>query len=260
MDRNLTTGLVVALGAYALAGWQVAALRQPARVAVVSDPTPAETRSFQVPPLRQPQPPPPDPEVVHELPSAQPPPAPTKPPPRAAKRTDRDDKPATEAQKAIENPDPAPGGQGPALEPTKNAAEGPAAPVLDPSGQGGGEPGKSGQGQGDRTGDPDGDPNAVYGANVVDAVPKLLKQVRPDYPEWALRDGATAAFSLTYVVTAEGTVRDLQIKCLRGACELASTIQAVARKWRFTPGQKAGRAVATRVTQEFEFHIDAEEE
>lgn len=259
MDRNLTTGLVFALGSYALVGWQVAGLHASAP-AVQTDPDPvvAEVRSFDVPPLRPPPTPPPPPEdVVHELPSATPPPA--APPPRAAKRKEADAKPVQAAQKAIENPDPAPGGDGPTLVKAAESPPGPAAPVLDAEGQGGGQSGVKGQGQGDKEGSPDGDPNAVYGANVVDVAPKLVSQPAPDYPEWALRDGATARFLLTFVVGADGKPRDMQVHCVRGACDLADSIRKVAKHWRFSPGIKAGKPVATRVSQEFTFTIEAEE-
>lgn len=258
MDRNLTTGLVFALGSYALAGWQVARMEAGRPIALVDDEQHlAEVRSFDVPPLH-PTPPPPPPDVIHELPKEVPPPT-AAPPPRAAKRKVAEPTPAPAAQKAIENPDPAPTGQGPTLVKADAAPPGPAAPLLDPAGQGGGDAGAKGQGQGEREGSPDGDPNAVYGANVVDVAPRLVSQPQPEYPEWALRDGATARFLLTFVVGADGKPRDLEVKCVRGACELADAIRKVTRRWKFSPGMKSGRPVATRVSQEFEFTIEAEE-
>ncbi len=98
----------------------------------------------------------------------------------------------------------------------------------------------------------------VYGASSVDQLPIPLAQPSPVYPDWARRSGQTAVLALRYVVAADGHVRDLQIRVVKGDPRLAEPVKQTVPRWRFKPAQRAGVAVAVRVEQELQFDLDDE--
>lgn len=100
----------------------------------------------------------------------------------------------------------------------------------------------------------------AFGLEAVDVVPVAIVQPPPEYPLWALRDGASARLRLDYVVGRDGHVRELVVTCRKGACALAQAVAPAVRKWRFRPGQKGGEAVATRVQQDVDFAIEGGDE
>ncbi len=85
-----------------------------------------------------------------------------------------------------------------------------------------------------------------------------VAQPWPQYPDWARRSGQTAVLVLRYVVGADGRVRDLQIRTVRGDPRLSEPVRQTVPQWRFKPALRAGRPVAVRVEQEWQFDLEDE--
>lgn len=95
---------------------------------------------------------------------------------------------------------------------------------------------------------------AVFELKDLDQLPIATLQVPPNYPAAMKRQGIEASVEVGYIVDAEGLVQNARvISSSRREFEPAA-LQAVA-KWKFKPGQKAGRAVATNMTIPLNFHL-----
>lgn len=86
----------------------------------------------------------------------------------------------------------------------------------------------------------------VFEPAELDRAPVVLSQPLPQYPPALRRTAATGAVLLSFVVDAEGTVRSPRVVESSRPEFCAPALQAVAR-WKFRPGRKDGRRVATRV-------------
>ena len=85
--------------------------------------------------------------------------------------------------------------------------------------------------------------------------PRLLTEVKPDYPEDARRRGIGGVVDLEIVVRRDGSVGDVKIlKGLSMAGLNDRAVQAV-RQWRFAPARRAGAAVDVIVEVSVEFKM-----
>ncbi len=88
----------------------------------------------------------------------------------------------------------------------------------------------------------------------LDQGPVLRFQAKPIYPYEMTRSGIEGQVTVSFVVDPNGRVRDaVAVSSTHRAFESAAT-QAVL-KWRFTPGTKNGRPVATRMIIAITFNI-----
>ncbi len=95
---------------------------------------------------------------------------------------------------------------------------------------------------------------AVFELKDLDQLPIATLQVPPNYPAAMKRQGIEASVEIGYIVDAQGLVQNARvISSSRREFEPAA-LQAVA-KWKFKPGQKGGKAVATNMTVPLNFHL-----
>lgn len=139
--------------------------------------------------------------------------------------------------------------------------------VDDPSrGPGGGlgVGGKTGDGIGDRGGDRIGDGGNRGGPGQGDEFtpgngvswPRLVQEVKPNYTADAMRAQVQGYVELEITVLADGSVGRVHIvRSLDPRFGLDEEAIKAVRRWRFDPGRKLGRAVATRVGVELAFHL-----
>lgn len=84
----------------------------------------------------------------------------------------------------------------------------------------------------------------LYGSNDLDVRPEPIKPQMPELPEGLLQQSARIEIQLT--VTSNGTPKDIKLVKSDNAAVAALYLEALA-KWKFKPGQKAGKPVNSRV-------------
>jgi protein TonB len=96
----------------------------------------------------------------------------------------------------------------------------------------------------------------IFEVSEVDTPPEPLARVAPLYPYTARARGIEGRVELLFVVQPDGSVSDVEVKSSlpRGTFDEAA-MDAV-KKWRFKPGTKGGRPVATRVLLPLRFEIE----
>jgi len=77
----------------------------------------------------------------------------------------------------------------------------------------------------------------------VDRFPSKISGPLPRYPRWARRDGWEAVVTLRFIVTAEGTVQDINIHDIEGVERFGEEAIRAVSQWRFSPAVRAGKPV-----------------
>ena len=120
------------------------------------------------------------------------------------------------------------------------------------SGTGGGLGKGNGDGYGNGSGGGTGGGAFRVGGDV--SAPVLVSKVEPEYSEEARKAKFSGAVLLSLVVDANGVPRDIHVVRQLGLGLDEKAIEAVMR-WRFRPGMKGGRPVATQATVEVTFRL-----
>jgi RNA polymerase sigma factor (sigma-70 family) len=97
----------------------------------------------------------------------------------------------------------------------------------------------------------------VFDISQLDQAPGPRFQARPQYPFEMRRAGISGEVVVDFIVDAEGEVRNAQAKRSSHAEFEPAAIEAV-NKWKFNPGQKSGRAVATHMQVPIVFTLSTE--
>ena len=92
----------------------------------------------------------------------------------------------------------------------------------------------------------------ILPAAKVEVQPKPTFQAQPVYPAAFRSAGVEGTALIEFVVDADGKVRDATAVSFTHQEFAASAVEAVS-KWEFSPGQKAGLAVNTRLKMPFVF-------
>ena len=141
------------------------------------------------------------------------------------------------------------------LRPIESPSRGPGAG----SGADGGRGPGIGRGDGDRLGDTDGPGTGEDGGwrpgNGV-TWPRLVREVKPNYTPDAMRAQVEGLVELDILVLADGSVGHVNIvRSLDARFGLDQEAINAVRRWRFDPGRRLGKAVATRVAVELSFNL-----
>jgi periplasmic protein TonB len=198
-------------------------------------------------------------------------------PPRPAELPGKDkltvpvsEPPKLEPPKQVEEPDPVEQLNIPAkslaaaTESLPGAIEAPTAPPSDSQGPGaGGGAGTGtgsgigpGSGSGLGPGSGGGTGGGVYRPGTGVTLPRLLREVKPDYTTDAMRAKVQGTVLLECVVNVNGEVE--QIKVVRSLDQTFGLDQQAikaAKQWRFAPGTRMGQPVAVLVTIELSFTL-----
>jgi protein TonB len=106
-------------------------------------------------------------------------------------------------------------------------------------------------------------PGANFGRNIkdlfdinnLDQKPIARLQQQPQYPYEMSRAGISGEVAVEFIISSNGDVIDTRvIRSSHREFEVPA-VQAV-QKWKFKPGRKGGRAVATRASQLIEFNLE----
>ncbi len=120
------------------------------------------------------------------------------------------------------------------------------------SGKGGGL--GSGDGDGFGPGSGGGTGGGVYRIGGEVSAPTLVNKVEPEYSEEARKAKYSGTVLLSIVVDANGMPRNIKVVRPLGLGLDEKAIEAV-MKWRFRPGMKGGRPVATQAQVEVNFRL-----
>ncbi|EFL50920.1 TonB family protein [Solidesulfovibrio fructosivorans JJ]] len=90
---------------------------------------------------------------------------------------------------------------------------------------------------------------------AVDAKPRILRQVTPDYPADARRRGIEGRVVARLLVTADGGVRSISIVSAKPPQVFEHAVIAALGQWRFHPARYKGREVATWVMLPVKFDL-----
>ncbi|MCB9553844.1 MAG: energy transducer TonB [Myxococcales bacterium] len=230
-----------------------------------------EVRVVQTPPEPPPEPekppaPPPDPEPVPEpetprepVVQPDPPPPPKKKPPKKPPEPDKPTPPAPPpAEPQVDKPAEPPPLMGINLEGTATSSAGIAVPQGTPTGSrdgardGTGRPGPRAPGPPQTVGVDRDAPVPVAG---VTELPRLIHEVKPEFPDEIKRRGIQGKVVLAIVVGRDGRVDAVEVVD-RLHPELDRLAALAAKKLRFRPANVRGDAVAVRIPYTFYFVID----
>jgi protein TonB len=96
----------------------------------------------------------------------------------------------------------------------------------------------------------------VYRPGSGVTVPRVLREVKPQYTSDAMRAKVQGTVLLQCVVKPDGSVGDVQVvRSLDSAFGLDQEAIKAARQWRFAPGTRLGEPVPVLVTIELTFTL-----
>jgi protein TonB len=153
-----------------------------------------------------------------------------------------------------------------ASEALPGAIDGPPGPTINPASQGSGSGGGAGtgtgtgigpgQGSGLGPGSGGGTGGGVYHPGNGVTLPRVLREVKPQYTSDAMRAKVQGTVLLECVVRPDGSVSDVQIvRSLDSTFGLDQEAIKAAKQWRFAPGTRQGEPVSVLVTIELTFTL-----
>ena len=87
-------------------------------------------------------------------------------------------------------------------------------------------------------------------------MPRMVREVKPDYTPEAKQQGIQGVVQLSVVVKDNGTVGEVKVtKSLDDKYGLDEQAVTAMKKWVFKPGTKDGKPVAVRVDVEMSFRL-----
>lgn len=90
------------------------------------------------------------------------------------------------------------------------------------------------------------DVDEVFSASDLDQPPKVVNQVKPNYPPELRKQEITGRVLVAFTVLADGRVTNVRVEQSTNPAFDPAALAAV-RQWRFEPGQKGGKAVSFRM-------------
>lgn len=124
------------------------------------------------------------------------------------------------------------------------------------TGSGAGSGGGAGQGSGLGPGSSGGIGGGIYRPGSGVLLPRVLREVKPQYTAEAMRAKVQGVVLLECVVLPDGTVGSVEVvKSLDPNFGLDQEAVRAARQWRFAPGTRFGEPVAVLVTIELTFTL-----
>lgn len=97
-----------------------------------------------------------------------------------------------------------------------------------------------------------------YAVSDVDVCPVPKTRVGPRYPEAARNRGEQAAVELSFVVSENGSVKNIRVERATGP-EFAEAAISALKQWEFEPGLLDGKPVPVRMRLPFRFNLRNEE-
>lgn len=89
----------------------------------------------------------------------------------------------------------------------------------------------------------------------VDHLPSKTAGPLPRYPHWARRDKLEGVVTLRFIVTADGTVENININEIQGDERFGQEAVRAVSQWRFSPAIRAGKPVPCWCFQKVNFEF-----
>lgn len=94
----------------------------------------------------------------------------------------------------------------------------------------------------------------VFDASELEKKPGAVSQVQPAYPPELRKAKIEGTVTVAFIVNENGRVEDARVENSSRPEFEKPTLEAI-RRWRFTPGQKAGQPVRTYCRKPFRFSV-----
>ena len=94
-----------------------------------------------------------------------------------------------------------------------------------------------------------------YELSQVDAAPRLTHRFSPEYPYSARSRNISGTVTVRFLVDEEGRVDELTVLSAEPAGVFERSVLKAVRRWRFTPGERAGKPVPTWVVLPVRFDL-----
>ena len=97
---------------------------------------------------------------------------------------------------------------------------------------------------------------AAYEQTQVDSIPAALSKDEPEYPRRARRMNVTGFVEIRFLVNKKGRVEKLEILNAKPVGTFDKSVRKTVMSWRFNPGMKNNRLVATWMTTTINFELE----
>jgi TonB family protein len=87
------------------------------------------------------------------------------------------------------------------------------------------------------------------------AVPKLINQVKPIYPDRAIGEHVQGRINIRAIIGKDGTIKDLRVT--KGYCSLAPAAVTAVRQWRYSPPILQGKPIELQTTLDVYFQLNS---
>jgi protein TonB len=96
----------------------------------------------------------------------------------------------------------------------------------------------------------------AYQQSDLDRPPKVLKMVKPEYPELAKRAGREGVVRLRFLVSKTGQVSNVKVLSAPEGLGFVETALAAVQQWRFETPTVKGRPVSAWIVQSIRFVLE----
>ncbi|HAS81693.1 MAG TPA: hypothetical protein DCS43_03190 [Verrucomicrobia bacterium] len=100
------------------------------------------------------------------------------------------------------------------------------------------------------------DAGGAFALEEVDRGPQAIAQMRPFYPAYARRRRLDGEVTVLFTVNAQGRTADIRVLESHPETVFAEAAVKAVERWRFTPAERHGVAVAVRVRQVIRFRME----
>jgi len=97
---------------------------------------------------------------------------------------------------------------------------------------------------------------AVYEQSQVDSIPAAISKDKPGYPYRARRMNVTGFVEIRFLVNKKGLVEEIEIIQAKPVGTFDKSVRETVMSWRFNPGIKNNRLVATWMTTTINFELE----
>jgi protein TonB len=84
---------------------------------------------------------------------------------------------------------------------------------------------------------------------------RVLRQIDPEYPRDAMREGVEGSIELRFTVKADGKVADIEVVTANPPQTFDRAAISALRRWRYEPRREDGVAVDSRTRVRLEFKL-----
>lgn len=96
----------------------------------------------------------------------------------------------------------------------------------------------------------------VFDISEVDAPPKRLDDMKPEYPLWAKRKGIEGSVAVEFLLTDKGKIEDIKITESIPEKVFDSAVIESVKQWQYAPAARKGKPVYVRMKVNIQFELE----